>query len=101
MRLGLFGVLAALVAIGLGLVFAGSADKLAKGTRVAGVDVGGLTPAAAQRLLEARAAKLATVPVAFTAGGKTFHLTPRRLGVEVDWMSRLAWARAGVQCWLW
>ncbi len=92
-RLGLLGGIIGLVALALGLVFAGSADKLASGTRVSGIDVGGLTPAAAQQLLERRAAKLANVPVAFTAGGKTFRLTPRRLGVEVDWAATVARAR--------
>jgi len=72
-------------AIGLGLVFAGSPGRLAHGTRVAGIDLGGLTPAQARRLLERRAAKLADDPVTFTAGGKRFRLTPRQLGVEVNW----------------
>ena len=89
-RLVILGLLGGAVAIGLGFLFAGSPSKLAKGTHVAGVDVGGLTPAAARRLLEQRAAKLSTVPVTFTAGGRTFRLTPRRLGVEVDWAATVA-----------
>src|SRR5204862_3791291 len=35
---------AALLALVLGLVFAGSAQRLASGVRIAGIDVGGLTP---------------------------------------------------------
>jgi hypothetical protein len=50
-RLAALGVLAAVIAAVLGLVFAGSPDKLADGTRIAGVDVGGLTAADAGRLL--------------------------------------------------
>ena len=41
--LPVLGVVGAVVAIVLGLVFAGSPDKLANGTRIAGVDVGGLS----------------------------------------------------------
>jgi vancomycin resistance protein YoaR len=92
-RLGILVVLAGLAAIGLGFLFAGSSGKLARGTQVSGVDLGGLTPAAAQRLLERRAAKLATVPVTFTAGGRSFRLTPRRIGVQVDWGATVASAR--------
>src|SRR5690349_12950718 len=73
------------IGIALGFVFAGSSTELASGTRIAGVDVGGLSPAEAQRLLEARADRLARVPVAFTSGDHRFRLTPKMLGVEVDW----------------
>ena len=89
-RLGIAALLGGLLAIGLGLVFAGSADKLAKGTHIAGIDVGGMSPKAARQLLERRSARLANVPVTFTAGGKEFRLTPRRLGVTVDWKATVA-----------
>jgi len=83
-------VVLTLVAIGVGLVFAGSPEKLASGTRIAGVDLGGLTPAAATRLLEQRAARLSHVPVTFTAGANHFRLTPAQLGVQVDWAAAVA-----------
>src|SRR5258705_8209541 len=89
-RLGILALLCGLVAVVLGFLFAGSSAKLASGTRVGGVDVGGLSSTAARHLLEQRAAKLADVPVAFTAGGKTFRLTPRRLGAGVDWSATIA-----------
>jgi vancomycin resistance protein YoaR len=76
--------------VGLGLAFAGSPSKLAEGTRVAGIDLGGLTPAQATGLLERRAARLADKPVTFTAAGKRFRLTPRHLGVQVDWAKAVA-----------
>ena len=85
-RLAVLGlIVAALVAIGLGLIFAGSPDRLAAGTRIAGVDVGGLTPASARRLLQRRADRLESVPVVFTGAGRRFRLSPRQLGVHVDW----------------
>ena len=73
------------VAVVVPLFYAGSPDRLASGTRIQGIDVGGLTPAAAQRLLERRAARLERVPVTFLAGGRRFRIAPRTLGVAVDW----------------
>ena len=67
------------------LLFAGSSSTLAGGTRIAGVDVGGLSPAAATSLLERRFAAVAATPIRFTAGARTFRLTARTLGVRPDW----------------
>ena len=81
--------LAALVALGVVLVlplfFAGSKDRLAQGTRIGGIDVGGLSAAKAKSLLAAHAARLDTVPVTFSAGDRHFRLTARQLGVVADW----------------
>jgi vancomycin resistance protein YoaR len=92
-RLAWLAVAAAIITIGLGLIFAGSSDKLANGTRIAGIDVGGLTPADAKQLLQRRSERVAGVPVVFTAGDKQFPLTPRQLGVEVDWDGAVASAQ--------
>ena len=54
------------------------------------MDVGGLTPANARRLLERRSERLARVPVVFTFGGRRFPITPRELGVRVDWMAAVS-----------
>jgi vancomycin resistance protein YoaR len=89
-RFFILAAAAAIITIGLGLTFAGSPDKLANGTRIAGIDVGGLTPADAQRLLERRSERVSRVPVVFTAGTKRFSLTPRQLGVEVDWKTAVS-----------
>jgi vancomycin resistance protein YoaR len=75
----------ALVVVLLGLVFAGSATKVPAGVQIAGVSVGGLTPAQARRLLEARARAVADRPVAFRAGGRTWRLTASPLEVRVNW----------------
>ena len=74
-----------LVAGVVGFAFAGSPDTLARGTRIAGVDVGGMKPDAAERLLAGRAERLAGVPVTFVVGSKRVEITPRELGVGVDW----------------
>jgi vancomycin resistance protein YoaR len=89
-RLGILGVIAAVIAIIIGLVFAGSKDKLADGTRIAGVDVGGLTPSDAERLLQKRSEALANVPVTFTYGAREFPITPKQLDVRVDWKAAVA-----------
>jgi vancomycin resistance protein YoaR len=92
-RFFVLGAVAAIITIGLGLIFAGSPDKLANGARIAGIDVGGLSPKDARRLLEQRSERVSRVPVVFAAGGKRFSLTPRQLGVEVDWATAVANAR--------
>jgi vancomycin resistance protein YoaR len=70
-------------------LFAGSPTRLAEGTTVAGLDVGGLgLPAARTRLVE-RADTLAHEPVTFVARGRRFELTPSQLGVRPDWNAAL------------
>ena len=49
--------------------------------------------AGARRLLEARSERVSRVPVVFTAGTQRFSLTPRQLGVVVDWKTAVANAR--------
>jgi len=69
----------------LGLAFAGSPSRLASGVQIAGVDVGGKTPRQARSILERRADALASVPVTFRVGSRTWELQPRHLGIRVDW----------------
>jgi vancomycin resistance protein YoaR len=91
-RLVAAGVAVVIIGVALGFVFAGSSEKLASGTRIAGIDVGGLTPADAQRLLERRSARLERVPVTFVSGTRRFTVTPKALGVDVDWGAAVATA---------
>lgn len=77
------------VAVVLGLVFAGSPTKIAGGVRIDGVDVGGLEATDARKLLEAKSAKVAQLPVVFTAAGKRFPIRPYELGVAPDWKSAI------------
>src|SRR4051812_19439226 len=86
-----FGLLAFVLAL-VGLVFAGSAASLPSGTRIAGIDVGGLRASDAIKLLDGRATAVATIPVVFHASGREFRLTPRRLGVTIDWDAAVAQA---------
>ncbi len=84
-RLGLVALVALAVVLVLPLFFAGSKDRLAQGTRIGGIDVGGLSAAKARSLLAAQAARLDAVPVTFSAGDRHFRLTARQLGVVADW----------------
>jgi vancomycin resistance protein YoaR len=89
---GLVVVLALLV----GLVFAGSRQELAPGTYVAGVDVGGLPSQQAVTQLERAFAKVEAKPVTFAAGSESFTFAANQLGVEPDWSGAVAAAaRAG------
>ena len=84
-RTVIVAVVVALIGMVLGLAFAGSPSRLANGVRIAGVDVGGKTPQQARSILEQRADALASVPVTFRVGSRTWQLQPRHLGIQVDW----------------
>jgi vancomycin resistance protein YoaR len=84
-RTAILAAIAAIAALVLGLAFAGSPSRLAGGVRVAGVDVGGMTPKQAERTLAQKADALASVPVSFRVGTHVWRLQPRRLGIQVDW----------------
>ncbi len=84
-RAAILVALGGLAALVLGLAFAGSPSRLADGVRIAGIDVGGKTPHQARSVLERRAEALASVPVTFRVGNRTWQLQPRHLGIRVDW----------------
>ena len=84
-RAAVVATVAGLAAIVLGLAFAGSPSRIANGVRIAGVDVGGKTPHQARSILERRAEALASVPVTFRVGDRSWELQPRHLGIQVDW----------------
>jgi vancomycin resistance protein YoaR len=81
-------------AIVVGFVFAGSPAKLAADIKIAGVPVGGLTPAQATSLLQSRSDTLQSVPVTFVAGSDRFSIRPEELGVKPDWATAVGAAVA-------
>ena len=83
-------MLLTLVGAVVGMIFAGSSDRIATGVRIGGVDVGGLTVGEARARLQSRASKLQHVPVVFVSGSHRFEITPARLGVRVDWDAAVA-----------
>lgn len=60
------------------------AGKVPPGTRVDGIDIGGLSPDAAQARLERELGKRAELPLALVAAGKTVRLAPAELGLAFD-----------------
>jgi lipoprotein-anchoring transpeptidase ErfK/SrfK len=58
--------------------------RILPGVRISGVEVGGMTRAEAERALAGHASSILERAIDVTAGGKTWHLTARELGVSVD-----------------
>jgi vancomycin resistance protein YoaR len=83
----------ALLLVTIGFAFAGSSNSLPAGAKIAGVDVGGLSPWAAQKALEQRALELRRVPVVFTRRDRRFAIRPAALAVAVDWAAAVEAAR--------
>jgi vancomycin resistance protein YoaR len=79
--------------VALGLAFAGSPETLPEGTRIAGIDVAGLTPGDARRMLERRAREREHSPVTFTAGGRRWRVKPAAIIEETDWGAAVEAAR--------
>jgi len=71
-------------------LFAGSETRLASGTTIAGIDVGGLDRDAAAALLEERSQAVEHAPVTFVAAGREFRFTASQLGVRSDWAGAVA-----------
>ncbi len=86
----------ALLAVLVGLAFAGSRNELAAGTEVAGVDVGGLTKREAVAKLDGLFERSSADPVEFVAAGRSYSFAANQLAVQPDWTSAVAAAgRAG------
>ena len=79
--------------LALGLVFAGSPETLPAGTRVAGVDVAGLTPAEARAMLDRRMERQEDIPVTFLVGHRSWRVKPAAIIDETDWAAAVAAAR--------
>jgi len=77
----------------IGLAFSGSPGELATGTKVAGIEIGGLTAKEAVAKLEARSAAVSHRPVAFVAGTHQFKIRPDELSVSPLWAQAVAKAQ--------
>jgi vancomycin resistance protein YoaR len=60
------------------------ADRVYEGTRIAGVDVGGMTRDEVATVVESRYAAFPETEVVLTAGNKRFERTASELGVSID-----------------
>jgi vancomycin resistance protein YoaR len=83
-------LVALMLALLVGLAFAGSPSELAAGTEVAGVDVGGLTRREAIAKLDALYEARAEEPTRFVAASTSLSLAPTQLGVQPDWAAAVA-----------
>ena len=69
---------------GLGLYGYVHAERIYEGVTVGSVRVGGMTETDARRALVADYERFAETPLRLTAGGQTFAVTPRELGISLD-----------------
>ena len=91
-RVGVVVVMLTVIVGIVGLAFAGSAAKLAGGTKVGGLDVGGLTKTQAIAKLRARERSLENVQVSFVAADTTTRYSASQLGVQADWRAAVGHA---------
>ncbi|GAB3255228.1 VanW family protein [Nocardioides dilutus] len=88
-------LLGLLLAGGYVAAYAAAGDKVPRGTTVAGVEIGGLTPAAAAEALEAGLAERVTAPVVVAVGGDSREVAPEDLGLTVDYQASVSAAGGG------
>jgi lipoprotein-anchoring transpeptidase ErfK/SrfK len=62
----------------------GQRDQIAKGIRIDGIEVGGLSAAAAKTRLDRGVAATMERPITVGLNGRTWQITPRQAGVAVD-----------------
>lgn len=89
--LGLLVLFGALYAAG----YAFTGDKVPRGTTVAGVDIGGLAPAAARARLEQELAPRAEQPIILAADGQRARIDPADAGLAVDYAASVEQAGGG------
>lgn len=92
------GLLLGLVVLFGGLYVAGylfTSDKVPRGTTVAGVDIGGLEPTAAERALRAGVDSRAKQAIVVSAGGRRGRIDPPSAGLGVDVAESVAQTGAG------
>lgn len=105
-------ILLALVGTTLTLLFAGAAfagyryerartTRVLPGVRIAGVDVGGMTRAEAERALAPAVTQILERPIDVRGGGRVWHLTAQGLGTRVDVQAAVAEALAESAAYRW
>jgi lipoprotein-anchoring transpeptidase ErfK/SrfK len=82
----LVALLALLVALMLAMLVYdhGQRNQIAKGVRIDGIEVGGLSTAAAKTRLDRGVQATMERPVTVSLGSRAWHITPRQAGVAVD-----------------
>lgn len=93
-RLAFAAGVALAVVVAIGVVYAGSSERLAGGVRIDGLAVGGLSVGEARDRLTERGLGVERVPVRFVAGSASRTVSASQLGVRVDWQAAVDEARA-------
>ncbi len=88
------GMAAVVAALSVG-AYAFAGDRVPHGTRVAGVDIGGLDTEQARAKLSVRLAPAAAQPVTFTYDGRAFNVDPSTAGLALDVEQTVADAGGG------
>lgn len=88
-------LLALLLAGGYAAAYAAAGDKVPRGTTVAGVEIGGLTPAAAVEALQAGLDERVSAPVVVAVEGDSREVAPEDLGLTVDYEASVRAAGGG------
>ena len=91
-------LLALLLAGGYVAAYAAAGDKVPRGTTVAGVAIGGRTPAQAQQALEAGLADRVDQLVLVAVGSESREIAPSELGLSVDYAASVSEA-GGERTW--
>ncbi|MDO9456210.1 VanW family protein [Nocardioides sp.] len=91
-------VLVLLVGGGYAAAYGLAGDKLPRGASVAGVDVGGLSPAAAEDALRDGLADRVAGPIEVSVEDRTGEVDPAEAGLEVDYAASVA-AVGGGRSW--
>jgi vancomycin resistance protein YoaR len=86
-------------AAGLALYASSHQGRIYQGVQVAGLDLGGLSPADARTRLEGHFAEYAGKPLTLTAGDQSFQVTPAEAGARLDSATTIEaamnWGRQG------
>ena len=88
------GGVAILAFAGWAAAYAVAGEKIPEGTTVAGVDIGGMTAAAATPLLDQKFAPTHSQPINVTAGDSTTEVNPADAGLSFDAEATIAKANA-------
>ena len=88
-------VLVVLLGGGYVAAYSASQDKTPRGTRVAGIDVGGRSLVAAAAALRAGLGSRVDAPITLDIGGKEQTVLPAEIGLGVDYVASVRQAGAG------
>ncbi|MCW2764317.1 MAG: VanW family protein [Nocardioides sp.] len=99
-RLVLLVIAGLLLLVGAGwtAAYLGAADKVPRGSTVAGVDIGGHTRAEAAQVLKDGLVSRVAAPISVSVNGQRTPVTPEEAGLSIDYVASVA-AAGGTRSW--